>query len=251
MYSKAVRIPSTFEQNADWGYRMSDVTPPDPNGELEGTRFAPDVFEFVQTEPFDEERITSHEISYFGQQRFGAGLASLEIKYFHDHIRDVISGFLNPDSWNLENNTDLHQRGFEVETSVEFRASQFRATYAYMDQDGTYTGAPQDPPLTDRQKQRFIDLESRLTAEHSGSLAWIQRYAYDLSSATAFYWTDSFKENQYQRIDFRLAKAFHQPRTSYEVAFIMQHYMDDHPSQSSDNNINDLNQFFVEGSLRF
>ncbi|MDX1633606.1 MAG: TonB-dependent receptor [Marinobacter sp.] len=251
VYSKAVRIPSTFEQNADWGYRMTNVTPPGPNGEFEGERFMPSEFEFVQTEPFDEERITSHEISYFGQKRFAGGLASLEVKYFHDYIRDVISGFLNPEDWNLENNTDLLQRGFEVETSVEFQASQFRVTYAYMDQDGTYTGEPQIPALTEKQKRRFIDLESRLTAEHSGSLAWIQRYAYDISSATAFYWTDSLKENQFQRIDFRLAKAFHQPRLSYELAFIMQHYMDDQPPQSVDNNIRDLNQYFVEASLRF
>lgn len=251
VYSKAVRIPSTFEQNADWGFRMSNITPEDPFAALEGQRFNPEGFEFVQTAPFHEERITSQEISYFGQKRFGTGLASLEVKYFHDQIRDVISGILNPDRWSLENNTDLLQRGFEVEGSVEFQASQFRATYAYMDQDGTYSGAPKNPPLTDAQKDRFIELESRLTAEHSGSLAWIQRYAFDLSSATAFYWIDSLKENQFQRIDFRLAKAFHQPRMSYELAFIMQHYMDDKPSQSSDNNINDLNQFYVEASVRF
>ncbi len=134
---------------------------------------------------------------------------------------------------------------------MEFRESQFRVSYAYMDQDGEYRGQPQNPPLPADDKEKFIDLESRLTAQHSGSLAWIQRFNSDISTATAFYFVDSFKRNQFQRADFRVAKAFHQPRFSYELAFIMQHYFDDDPPQSADNNIKDLNQFFVEASVGF
>ncbi|WP_235937492.1 TonB-dependent receptor plug domain-containing protein [Marinobacter caseinilyticus] len=251
VFSKAVRIPSTFEQNADWGYRMSNVEPPGPNGEFEGERFLPDLYAFENLEPFREERIISREISYFGQHKFNHSLLSFEVKYFHDHIRDVISGFLSPEDWNLENNVALDQQGFEVETSLEFRESQFRASYAYMDQNGEYRGQPQNPPLSAEEKEKFIDLESRLTAQHSGSLAWIQRYDFDITTAAAFYFVDSFKRNQFQRADLRVAKAFHQPRFSYELAFIMQHYFDDFPPQSVDNNIKDLNQYFVEASMRF
>lgn len=251
VYSEAVRIPSTFEQNADWGYRMRNVQPESEYGELEGQRFLEGIATYENLDPFEEERIISREISYFGQKRLGNGLLSLEVKYFHDHIRDVVSGLLSPEDWNLDNNVALDQQGFEVETSVEFRETQLRATYAYMDQDGEYRGEPQAPPLTFKQRQKFIDLESRLTVEHSGSLAWIQNYPFDLTSATAFYWADSLKRNQFQRLDFRLAKAFHQPRFSYDLAFIMQHYLDDEPPQSEDNVIDDRNQFYVEAGLRF
>lgn len=251
VYSEAVRIPSTFEQNADWGYRMHNVQPADQYGELEGQRFLEGLATYENRDPFEEERIISREISYFGQKRLGMGLLSLEVKYFHDHIRDVVSGLLSPEDWNLDNNVALDQQGFEVETSVEFRDTQLRATYAYMDQDGEYRGDPQTPPLTFDEKQKFISLESRLTVEHSGSVAWIQNYPLDLTSATAFYWADSLKRNQLQRLDFRLAKAFHQPRFSYDLAFIMQHYLDDEPPQSEDNIIDDRNQFYIEAGLRF
>ncbi|WP_227545846.1 TonB-dependent receptor plug domain-containing protein [Marinobacter fonticola] len=251
VYSEAVRIPSTFEQNADWGYRMHNVQPADVYGELEGERFLDGIATYENLDPFKEERIISREISYFGQKRLGNGLLSLEVKYFHDHIRDVISGFLSPEDWNLDNNVALDQQGFEVETSVQFRETQLRATYAYMDQDGEYRGEPQTPPLTPKKKQKFIDLESRLTVQHSGSVAWIQSYPFHITSATAFYWMDSLKRNQFQRLDFRLAKAFHQPRFSYDLAFVMQHYLDDEPPQSEDNIIEDRNQFYIEAGLRF
>lgn len=251
VYSEAVRIPSTFEQKADWGYRMSDVQAPGSSGQYEGERFLDGIATYENLEPYEEERIISREISYFGQKRLGGGLVSLEVKYFHDHIRDVISGLIITDEWNLDNNVALDQQGFEVETSVEFRDTQLRGTYAYMDQDGEYRGDPRMPPLSAEERQNFVDLESRLTVQHSGSLAWIQNYPMSITSATAFYWMDSLKRNQYQRLDFRLAKAFHQPRFSYDLAFIMQHYLDDRPPQSEDNNFEDRNRFYVEAGLRF
>lgn len=253
VYSKAVRIPSTFEQNANWGYRMSNVVTPGPDSVYEGERFLDGVatYENLEPYPYEEERITSREISYFGQKRLGAGLLSLEVKYFRDDIRDVISGLIITDEWNLDNNVALDQQGFEVETSLEFRDTQLRGTYAYMDQDGEYRGEPQTPPLSAEEKQNFIDLESRLTVQHSGSVAWIQRYPFHITSATAFYWMDSLKRNQYQRLDFRLAKSFHQPRFSYDLAFIMQHYLDERPAQSEDNIFKDRNRFYIEAGLRF
>lgn len=245
VFSKAVRIPSTFEQYADWGYRAINVTPVNPYGFLEGQRVGPT---FQSPGTFREERIISREISYFNQLRYGNALWSTEVKFFHDNLRDIISGRLDVSRWDLENNVALNQQGFEVESSLAYQRSRFRLTYAYMDQDGDYRGVPKADYAAE---QRYVQFESRLTVQHSGSLAWIQRYPNDIKTATAYYFADSFKEGPFRRGDFRLVKSVHTPRLSYDVAFVMQHYFNDKPPHSRDNIIKDRNQYFIEAGVRF
>ncbi|MDC0663391.1 TonB-dependent receptor plug domain-containing protein [Marinobacter sp. SS21] len=241
VFSKAVRTPDAFEQGADWGYRATNVEP-DALAFLEGMRVGP-VFQAPGT--LDEERIISREISYFGQFRVGDGLLSTEIKYFYDHLRDIISGHLSLGEWDLDNNVALDQKGFEVETSLEYPDTQLRLTYAYMDQDGEYTGEP----VAD--EQEFIDLESRLTARHSGSAVWVQQYGFDISSALAYYFVDEFRRGQFERADLRLVKNVYTPRLNYDVAVIFQYYLHDIPPISRNNIIKDRNQVFLEAGLRF
>ncbi len=243
--SEAVRTPSTFEQYANWGYRATDVTPAGTYGGLEGQRVGPT---FRSPGTYREEHILSREISYFNQLRVADVLWSSEVKFFRDSLRDIISGRLNIDEWDLENNVALDQQGFEVESSLEYRKSQLRLTYAYMDQDGDYRGVPKGSPVAE---QRYIEFESRLTVQHSGSLAWIQRYAYDITSSAVYYFADRFKEGPFQRGDLRLVKNFHSPRLSYDIAFVMQHYFNDKPPHSRDNIIRDRNQYFIEAGVRF
>ncbi|MDX1755545.1 MAG: TonB-dependent receptor [Marinobacter sp.] len=241
VFSKAVRTPDAFEQRADWGYRATNVEPEELSF-LEGMRVGP-TFQAPGT--LEEERIISREVSYFGQFRLGGGLLSTEVKYFYDHLRDVISGHLTLGEWDLDNNVALDQQGFEVETSLEYPDTQFRVTYAYMDQDGEYTGEP----VAD--EQVFIDLESRLTARHSGSLVWVQQYNFDISSALAYYFVDEFRRGQFERADLRLVKSVYTPRLNYDVAVIFQHYLHDTPPVSANNIIKDNNQVFLEAGVRF
>ena len=86
---------------------------------------------------------------------------------------------------------------------------------------------------------------------HSGSLALIQDLPWGLKASSAFYWADEFGRSQFERIDARVAKRFYQPRYTAEVAFTMQHYLNREAELSSDNNIEDHNQFFVEAGVRF
>lgn len=242
VYSEAVRTPDAFEQNADWGYRATNISPED-FAFLNGQRLGPTV---QGSGDLTEEQIVSQEISYFAQFRMGSGLLTTEVKYFNDELRDVIAGVLNVDEWTIGNNVALDQQGVELEASLEYPDTQLRLTYAYLDQDGRYTGPP-----TDQETDLFLRLESRLSAKHSGSIAWIQQYAWDLSSATAFYYVDEFARGPFKRADLRLAKSVYSPRLNYNVALIFQHYFHDTPPVSDDNNIRDPNQVFIEAGLKF
>ncbi|MDL0433500.1 TonB-dependent receptor [Marinobacter sp. TBZ242] len=250
VYSRAVRTPDAFEQNPDWSYRPRNVAP--PFDFLEGERVLVENLVDPTTSTFgkelEEERITSREISYFGQYYLDSSTLSLEVRYFNDQLRDMISGIINEEQWTIDNNVALDQEGFEVEASVDFPGTSLRVSYAYLDQDGRYTGAD-DRDAGD--KQYAIDLLGRLSVRHSGSFAWIQDLPFDLTSSAAFYFADEFRRSHFERADFRLARRVFASGYSYELALTMQHYLDRDPTLSPDNTIKDHNQFFVEAGVRF
>ncbi len=250
VFSKAVRTPDAFEQNPDWVYRPANVAPP---------------FEFLEGQPFpvenlvdpttstygrelEEERITSREISYFGQYYLSQSTVSLEVRYFNDDLRDMISGVISEEEWTIDNNVALDQEGFEVEGSFDVAGTTLRMSYAYLDQEGTYTG---EDDRSESDKQYAIDLLGRLSVRHSGSFAWIQELPLDLTSSAAFYWADEFRRAHFERADFRLAREVFADNFSYEVALIVQHYLETDGTLSPDNVIQDHNQFFVEAGVRF
>ncbi|PXX91777.1 TonB-dependent receptor [Marinobacter vulgaris] len=250
VYSRAVRTPDAFEQNPDWSYRPRNVPP--PFTDAEGQRFLvadlvdPATSTYGKT--LEEERITSREISYFGQYYLDSSTLSLEVRYFNDQLRDMISGIINEGEWTIDNNVALDQEGFEVEASLDFPGTKLRVTYAYLDQNGRYTG-DDDRDAGDR--QYAIDLLGRLSVRHSGSVAWIQDLPFDLTSSAAFYFADEFRRSQFERADFRLARRIFATGYSYELALTMQHYLSRDPTLSPSNIIRDHNQFFVEAGVRF
>ncbi|KPQ01611.1 TonB-dependent siderophore receptor [Marinobacter sp. HL-58] len=250
VYSRAVRTPDAFEQNPNWSYRPRDVAP--PYEFLEGERFLVESLVNQTTSTFgkdlEEERITSREISYFGQYYLDSSIFSMEVRYFNDQLRDMISGIINEEEWTIDNNVALDQEGFEVEASLDFPGTQLRLGYAYLDQDGRYTGA-NDRDAGD--KRYAVELLGRLSVRHSGSFTWIQDLPFDLTSSAAFYFADEFRRAHFERADFRLARRVHATGYSYELALTMQHYLNTDPTLSPDNIIRDHNQFFVEAGVRF
>jgi iron complex outermembrane receptor protein len=251
VFSRAVRTPDAFEQDPDWSYRPASVAPPFES--IEGQRFlvselvAGSRFESTYGKELEEERITSREISYFGQYYLDEGTFTLEARYFNDKLTDVISGVINTSRWTIDNNIDMDQEGFELEGMLEYAGTTVRGTYAYLDQDTEYTG----PPAIDDQKQQAIDLVGRLSVRHSGSVAVIKDLPFNITASSAFYWADEFRLNQFERADFRLAKQVYEPNFSYEFALTLQHYLTRDPSLSEDEIIEDHNEFFVEAGIRF
>ncbi|WP_289851844.1 TonB-dependent receptor plug domain-containing protein [Marinobacter salexigens] len=258
VYSKAVRTPDGFEQDPDYGYTLRDVSP-DQYAGYEGYRVnSTAVWEHPSYvtlgKELEEETIISREISYFGQFPMKQGQLSLEVRVFKDKLRDMISGVIQFDDWTIDNNVGIDQKGFEVEASLEFPGTTFRANYGYLDQDDWYTGAgivDEDGNIDIGEQEYAVDLLGRLSLRHSGSLALIQNLPFGLKGSTAYYWADRFRNTRFERIDFRLVKRIFQPRYSAELALTMQHYINKVPDISRDNNIADQNQFFIEAGLRF
>lgn len=259
VYSRAVRTPDYFEQYPDRGYTLRNVS--GEYQDLEGRRVTiydayRDEYLLTLGETLEEERITSYEISYFGQFPLDAAVFSLEVRGFKDQMRDMISGVIQTKEWSMANNVAVDQTGFEIEAMLEYPGTALRATYAYLDQDGWYTGEPLmiDDNTRDRKTEnKFVALLARMSVRHSGSLAIIQDLPWNLKASSAFYWADEFnrRDEQFERIDARLSKQFFGPRYNAELAFTMQHYLNRETELSPDNIIADHNQFFVEASVKF
>ncbi|WP_150913633.1 TonB-dependent receptor plug domain-containing protein [Marinobacter halotolerans] len=259
VYSKAVRTPDGFEQNPDYGFTLRNVEPAQYS-DFEGYRVEnTDVWDnpslVTLGRELEEERITSKEISYFGQFPAGAALFTLEVRAFRDQLRDMISGIIQFDDWTIDNNVDLNQKGFEVEASMEYPGTTLRTSYGYLDQDGSYNG-PQifddDGNVDAGEKQYNVDLLGRLSVRHSGSVALIQDLTAGFLGSAAFYWADEFERGTHsERLDLRLAKKIFQPNYTAEIALTMQHWVNEQPDLSADNNIKHQNQFFIEAGVRF
>jgi iron complex outermembrane receptor protein len=257
VYSEAVRTPDSFEQNPDYGFVLRDVNAAYA-GELEGYRLATGDITRVKFSDtlgveLHEETIRSHEISYFGQFPLTPALLTLEVRGFKDEMRDMISGVIQFEEWNIDNSVDIDQKGFEVEGTLVFPLTTLRASYGYLDQDTRYSGPLNynGTNLPEEDKPIKLKLLERLSVRHSGSVAAIQTLPWNMAASSVFYWADEFRNSQFERLDIRLAKQVIQPRYTAEFAFVMQHYLNREFELSSDNNIADHNQFFVEAGLRF
>ncbi|MBU2955966.1 TonB-dependent receptor plug domain-containing protein [Marinobacter sp. F3R08] len=250
VFSRAVRTPDAFEQDPDWSYRPRNVQ--SPFEAFEGSRILVENLLDPTTSTYgnelEEEWITSREISYFGQFNLERAVLAVEIRYFNDYFRDMISGFINEEDWFIANNVNLEQEGVELETSLDFSGTKLRATFAYLEQEGSYVG---DPTLPISTQDKVVDLLNRLSAKNSGSLAWIQELPLGFMTSAAFYWTNEVRDTRFERADFRLARQVDKSTYSYTLALTMQHYLNAKPWVSPDNRIEDHNQFFVEAGIRF
>jgi len=257
VYSEAVRTPDSFEQNPNYGFVLRNVNAAYAS-ELEGYRLtssdiAREKFSDTLGVELHEEKIRSHEISYFGQFPLTPALLTLEVRVFKDEMRDMISGVIQFEEWNIDNSVDIDQKGFEVESTLVFPLTTLRASYGYLDQDTRYSGplSYNGQNLPEKEKSVKLQLLERLSVRHSGSIAAIQTLPWNVTAASVFYWADEFRNSKFERFDIRLAKQVIQPRYTAELAFVMQHYLNREFDLSSDNNIANQNQFFVEAGLRF
>ena len=256
VFSRAHRLPDPFESRPDWQYRGENVTPEELRPFLEGQRRGPNLSTASpEVRPLEEETITSREISYLYQKRMTTGLFQGEIKLFRDSLDNLISGVTNlglnendESRWDLENNVDQTQKGFELEANLEMRGSRLRLTYGYLDTEGRYTGERESDP--ERQRE-LVRLEQRLNARHSGSVAWIQRFGRGISGAVSYYFTDQLRNFHFERLDARVSRRWHLDTTMVELAGVYRHYLTEDPLYRKDNNWADQNHLFAEARLRF
>ncbi|MGH8353345.1 MAG: TonB-dependent receptor plug domain-containing protein [Pseudomonas sp.] len=227
VYSEAVRSADMFEDNVDWSYSVTNLSPP-AFGQSSATYF-------VRTRgpgDLEQELMRSRELGYNGF--FADAGLGVDVKLFYDEITRMISEPLRNNQFLPSNANRMRFSG--AETQLDWRlgtADRLRLTYAYVD------FAASSP------------LDQRLTARHSGSAGWLRDWGAGWSSALFYYGADALNQFRFERLDLRLAKRLALGATDLELAGVLQQRLDDEPLTWSENRYAERHLLYFSAELEF
>lgn len=247
IYSEAIRSPDLYEQDGKLIFtvknaRLSDNTPlPDqvlPVG--------------IAESDLDYEKIYSNEISYMGL--FPAINAQLDVKLYHDNLTGLISESLEHDE-ELTNTIHLEQTGIEGQLKIKPDSNnEWLVSLAYMDVNDDFPENKESGELTDEAQR-----ESSLSADISGSVAWIHRSDKTTRFGTALYhvnnWNPYVESDpggyEFTRLDLSASKDLLLQGYTLTLEGNMQYRFDDDPIVRDKNNYDDKYLVYISGKLKF
>jgi iron complex outermembrane receptor protein len=225
VYSEAVRSPDMFENNVNWSYQVTNLSP--------GAFGQSSARYFVKTRgpgDLDQEHMRSRELGYNGY--FPEPGLAIDLKLFHDEITDMISEPLRNNQYIASNANEARFTG--AETQLDWRVSsldRLRLTYAYVDAD---TSNP---------------LDARQTASNSGSAGWLRDWGQGWNSALFYYGDDALNGYRFERVDVRVAKRIALGKASLELAGVLQQRLDNQPTTFIDNNYEQRQVMYFSAEL--
>lgn len=227
VYSEAVRSADMYENNVDWRYRITNLTPT-----INGNSSAYFFTHARGPGDLDQEIMRSRELGYNGLFT-DLGLA-VDVKLFYDEIHRMISAPLQADNFEPSNDDMTRFKG--AETQLDWRlgsADRLRLTYAYV-----------DFVATSRQ-------DDRLTARNSGSAGWLRDWGHGWSSSVFYYGADMLNQYRFERLDLRLAKRIRLGSTDLQLAGVMQQRLDDEPLTWKENLYDERRLLYLSAELEF
>jgi iron complex outermembrane receptor protein len=233
VYSEAIRTPDFHENNLDYTYRATNITPP-------GILDEP-IVQHMKTSEGDlhEEHIRSREFGYYGL--WFNRMLELDMKVFNDDLTDLISENLANIDLTPSNSTSLNQTGFEAE--VNFHATsklRLHANFAQINSHGSTDG--------DRQN---ISNEQSLTPHHVGSAGAIYSFDYGVTLSSFYYYANPVNDTKLSRWDSRLAKQIPLGGANLTLSANVEHYFNKYSNYFHDNLYDSPNRVYVSADLTF
>ncbi|MGF6154441.1 TonB-dependent receptor plug domain-containing protein [Pseudomonas fluorescens] len=227
VYSEAIRSPDMFENNVNWSYQVTNLSP--------GAYGQSSARYFVKTRGpgnLAQEHMRSRELGYNG---FFADLGlNVDVKLFYDEITDMISEPLRNNQYIASNSNASRFSG--TETQFDWRVSdadRLRLTYAYVD-------ATASNPL-----------DEQFSARNSGSAGWLRDWGNGWNSALFYYGDDALNGYRFERVDTRIAKRIALGKANLELAGILQQRLDNQPTTFIDNNYDSRHVLYFSAELEF
>ena len=227
VYSEAIRSPDMFENNVNWSYQVTNLSP--------GAYGQSSARYFVKTRGpgnLAQEHMRSRELGYNG---FFADLGlNVDVKLFYDEITDMISEPLRNNQYIASNSNASRFSG--TETQLDWRVSdadRLRLTYAYVD-------ARASNPL-----------DEQFSARNSGSAGWLRDWGNGWNSALFYYGDDALNGYRFERVDTRIAKRIALGKANLELAGILQQRLDNQPTTFVDNNYDSRHALYFSAELEF
>jgi iron complex outermembrane recepter protein len=167
-----------------------------------------------------QERITSVELGYFVAGDFFAMPTELDVKIFHEELRDMISDPITLQATNISNDNEADVDGAELQLSSKINSQHsLWLTYSYIDVDNRYVG----DELSDKEIISVEKLERRLSSENSTVVSWM--YSSASWSASLSYFNQDTRHilAPYERYQLNLIKPFQIAGLNAEMSYYIQH----------------------------
>ncbi len=240
IYSEAIRSPSLYEKNGQLAIILYNAT---VNGIEAGTITKPEMRE--GNDELINEKIYSHEISYFGL--LPAINGQLDLKLFYDELSGLISEGLSLND-PLTNENKLVQKGLEGQLSCKLDdKNKLIISFSLLDTKNDFPG-----------NNDKIDKESQLSADSSGSVVWLHNFRQNTQLGAAYYRVNNWGENddtegvQFSRLDLNVN---HNMPLSHEYQLklqgAVQYRLDNDPLLYSNNNYSDDLHVYASMELSF
>lgn len=242
IYSEAVRSPDLFEQNGQLLFAVNNAV---DSGVYIGDRT------FALYGPgngqLDNEKIYSHELSYFGL--YPSVNAQVDIKVFYDELSGLISESLNHSS-PLTNDNRLIQKGIEGQVKwAPVGNNQLILSFSYVDNDNDFV------------TNNFASYkEESLSADRSGSLIWISKVNKETKLAGAYYHVENWNKERsgsssgftFSRLDLSVNQSVILS-DSYTLTMQanVQYRLDDDPLLYQRNNYSDRAHYYVSMKINY
>ena len=233
VYSEAIRTPDFHENNLDYTYRATNITPP---GILD------EPFEqHMKTSLGDlhEEHIRSREFGYYSL--WLNRMLELDMKLFNDDMTDLISENLANASLTPSNSTSLNQTGFEVEAN--FHATSRLRLHGNFAQINSHASTRGDSSNGYNEKT--------LTPHHVGSAGAIYNFDQGITLSSFYYYAYPVNRTKLSRWDTRLAKQIPLNKANLTVSANVEHYFNKYANYFVDNLYDRPNRVYVSADLTF
>jgi len=239
IYSEAIRVPDLFEQNGQLIFIMRNVDGTDNS--------IPLAFGTAEKDMLGSEKIYSKEISYFAV--IPSISAQVDIKLFHEELSSLISESLNHQD-PLTNDNRLVMQGIEGQITVNMNpANKIMASAAYINSDHDFAG-----------NNDSYDIETRLSADRSGSLSWIHTFVQDTQFSSTLYHVENWNELEtssrngftFSRLDLHLAHSLTLDNNYHlNLGATLEYRIDDDPTLYPKNTYDDKAHFNFTAELAF
>lgn len=191
VYSEAVRSPDAVEQQAKLSYELENIQ---TSGNLFGTTY---YLQAAATGGLTREKITSTELGYYGLSEDGR--SELDVRLFHEELRDVLVQSLRLNNFTSENANHLFFRGVESQFKHNLsEQSRIQLAASWIDAGG------------DQDEAVYL----RVFARRTLSAGLLQDWAYGVKTSLAYYTADKFNDfdsnkdnaSRFERLDINLQK---------------------------------------------
>ncbi|OUR65996.1 hypothetical protein A9Q73_08175 [Bermanella sp. 47_1433_sub80_T6] len=239
IYSEAIRVPDLFEQNGQLIFIMRNVDGTDNS--------VPLPFGTAEEGMLGSEKIYSKEISYFAV--IPSISAQVDIKLFHEELSSLISESLNHQT-PLTNDNKLVIQGIEGQITININSSnKIMASAAYIDSDYDFAG-----------NNDSYDIETRLSADRSGSLSWMHTFVQDTQFSSTLYHVENWNELEtsssngftFSRLDLHLAHSLTLDNHYHlNLGATLEYRIDGDPTLYPKNTYDDKTHFYLTAELAF